>query len=82
MGVSAAWVGAAISAVAADDSSRRAGHAKDDAAAAKLAAESTAATNANARIQMQRKAMQDNALVTGGGAASAPGAGGRATLGV
>lgn len=86
MGATAAWVSAAISAttavVSADDSSRRAGHAKDDAAAAKLAAESSAATNANARIQMQRKAMQDNSLITGGGAANAPSAGGRATLGV
>ena len=83
MGLSAPYIAAAVSATtavaAADDSSRRAGHAKDDIERAKKAAEITAATNANARIQMQRKATQDNSLITGGGAL---GAGSRTTLGV
>jgi len=84
MGVNAAgWVAAAVSAttaaVTADDSSRRAGHAKEDLEREKLAAEARAATNANARIQSQRKAMQDNALSTGGGQ---PAPGSRTTLGV
>lgn len=83
MAVSAAWIGAvaAVGGVAqAEDSSRRAKHSADDANAAKAAADQSAATNANARISMQRKAMQDNSLITGGGAPAA--GGGRTTLGV
>lgn len=86
MGISggyASWAALAASVttavVSADDSSRRAGHAKDDAERAKKEAELTQATNANARIAAQRKAMQNNSLSTGGGA---PGAGSRTTLGV
>lgn len=86
MGVNGAWIAAAIGATAtvaqADDSSRRAGHAKDDAEAARKQAEITASTNANARISMQRKAMQQNSLITGGGAAAPDGSGGRQSLGV
>lgn len=85
MAVSAAWIGAAaaVGGVAtAQDSSRKASHAVDDQNAAKALAETSAATSANARIAMQRKAMQQNSLLTGAGDAPGVTPGTRSTLGV
>lgn len=78
MAVSGPYIAAAISAgtavAVADDANRRATHTKEDAARAKLKAETDATNNANARIKMQRQAMSENSLSTGGG--------NRTTLGV
>lgn len=80
--VNGAWIAAAAGAVTsvavADDTSRKAAHTKEDLERAKAQSEITAANNANARIQMQRKAMGDNSLATGGGSSAV----GRTTLGV
>jgi hypothetical protein len=51
-----------------------------DPAAERLAAEAKATQDANSRIALQRKAMRENSLLTGGGLA--PSGGGGQTLGV
>lgn len=81
MAVSGAWIlangaklaagaGAFASVAQGMDSSRRAGNAVKDQEAAKLKAEADTSNNFNARIKMQRTAMQSNSLLTGGGAAA------------
>lgn len=81
MAVSAAWIGAAaaVGGVAQGmDTSRRAQNTAKDQQNATAQADVDAANNANAKIKMQRQAMSDNSLLTGGGSSAA----GRTTLGV
>lgn len=77
MAVNGAWIASAastaVSAYSTYDSNQNAKDARRDAARARKKAEEDASNKANARLLMQRQAMQDNNLLTGGG---------RETLGV